>query len=205
MGIAFERWQRLMQAFGFEQHEKTLSSLLAAYSEKHRYYHTAEHIAACLRHLDSAVKFAQAPTEIELALWFHDAIYVPRKSDNEYQSAKWASAFLHQHRASQEVIDRVFHLVMATQHNSPASTSDEALLVDIDLSILGASSSVYANFEKAIRKEYKWVPYFLYKKKRKEVLEQFLRRKRLYTHRYFFDLLEEQARSNLTHAIGNLL
>ncbi|SMF61163.1 Predicted metal-dependent phosphohydrolase, HD superfamily [Alteromonadaceae bacterium Bs31] len=202
--MTFERWQQLMLNLGCNENKDVFYALLAAYSEKHRYYHNSHHIKACLRHLDNTAALACRPYEVELALWFHDVVYVPRKSNNELKSAQWAAAFLGENKCPGEVLDRVYSLIMSTLHNSPVHTEDEKLLMDIDLSILGATDVEYDEFETAIRKEYQWVPCFFYKKKRKEILEGFLNRKQIYATDYFFSLLEEQARSNVTRAISHM-
>ena len=77
-------------------------------------------------------------------------------------------------------------------------------MLDIDLSILGANEHIYAQFEKDVRKEYKRVPSFIFKKKRKAVLQSFLNRSKLYQTEYFSVRLEAQAKTNLAWAIGEL-
>lgn len=190
-----------MQALGLGNNEDTYTSLLHAYSEKHRFYHTDKHINACLGHLDNIVSVAQRPNEIELALWFHDAIYKPFSKKNEIESAQWAKDFLLKNQASEELVSRVYRLIIVTLHNSPTNSLDESILVDIDLSILGSRPEVYDQFEKSIRKEYKWVPYFHYRKKRKEILSSFMDRDRIYQNQFFYDKCEKQARENLSNAI----
>ncbi|HET8746111.1 MAG TPA: N-methyl-D-aspartate receptor NMDAR2C subunit, partial [Ramlibacter sp.] len=72
-------WQRLWRELGAETVPNGLyNQLVAAYSEAHRHYHTLQHLRACLAHLDAAATLAQHPVEVELALWFHDAVYDPR-------------------------------------------------------------------------------------------------------------------------------
>ena len=86
-----DRWNRLLTALGIVAGEsECFDALLAAYSEKHRHYHTIKHIDHCLRELDGAKSLAHDPAEVELALWFHDAIYDPHSSKNEERSADWA-------------------------------------------------------------------------------------------------------------------
>ncbi len=72
------RWLALMAQLGLQDNRDQWRALQNAYAEKHRHYHTDEHIAACLHHLDVTWHLAENPVEIELALWFHDAIYKPR-------------------------------------------------------------------------------------------------------------------------------
>ena len=93
---------------------------------------------------------------------------------------------------------------MATEHNFVPVENDQKLIVDIDLSILGASSSRYEEFVEAIRKEYKYVPWFMFKKKRIELMQYFLNRESIYSHEYFVQSLEKQARVNIAREISKL-
>lgn len=203
-GMTPERWFALMDAWGFGKEQATFDGLVAAYSEKGRYYHTADHISSCLRHLDAFFSELDCPREVELALWFHDAIYNPFSNCNERDSADWAASFLLEQGASPETADRVHRLIMVTEHNAPTQTNDETTLVDIDLSILGAEPRVYEVFEQNIRKEYKHVPSFIYRKKRAAILRGFLDRPKIYDSDCFSDAVEQQARRNLLKALSNL-
>jgi predicted metal-dependent HD superfamily phosphohydrolase len=199
-----ERWSELMAAFGFVANEGTFRSLVAAYSEKHRHYHTLEHIRACLQHLDICAAQTNERKEVELALWFHDAIYRPLSGKNEQKSADWATSFLLSNFSRQDMAARVHRLVMVTEHNAPTKTKDESILVDIDLSILGSDADTYDTFEKAIRMEYQTIPMFMYRKRRVEVLSGFLRRPCIYQNEPFQSEREQQARVNLSNAISKL-
>ena len=202
--LEFGRWQGLMARLGLASHRDTFDALCAAYSEPHRAYHTARHISACLRHLDEAADLAGAPYEIEIALWFHDAIYKTRSQGNERLSAGWAAEFLKSAGAPDDAIGRVHGHIIATEHSALPDDPDSALLVDIDLAILGSPPAVYRVFETDIRREYKWVPGPLFRRKRREVLESFLARQRLYATERFRDRFEAAARRNLTSAISVL-
>lgn len=193
-----------MARLGLASHRDIFDALRAAYSEPHRAYHTAGHISACLGHLDEAADLADAPDEIEIALWFHDAIYKTRAQDNERRSAKWAADFLTSAGAPDDAVARVHGHIIATEHRAVPDEPDSALLVDIDLAILGSTPPVYRDFETNIRREYSWVPGLLFRRKRREVLESFLARPRIYATDRFRDRLEVAARSNLTAAISNL-
>ncbi|MBL4772270.1 MAG: hypothetical protein JKX98_01260 [Alcanivoracaceae bacterium] len=198
------RWHKLMKAFNLANNVSTYDSLLKVYSEKHRHYHTFQHIDACLSHLDKSKNFAQNSQEIEVALWFHDAIYKPYSPNNELKSAIWAKKFLLENKIDKTIADRVYDLIMVTLHNCPTTTIDEVLLVDIDLTILGSQPEVYQVFENNIRKEYRWIPYFYYRKKRKEILQFFLTHARIYQTEYFYNLLEKQARENIQRTLMDL-
>src|SRR5918992_2990438 len=156
--VSPERWLSMMHAFGVGPNLDTYERLLVAYSEPHRHYHTADHISACLRQLDEARDLAIFPAEVELALWFHDAIYSPAAFDNESRSAEWAAQFLSSAGVSREACQRVHQHIMATRNEAQPADGDSALVVDIDLSILGQDPSTYAEFEKDMREHTRGVP-----------------------------------------------
>lgn len=200
----FSRWQTLMSRLGLAGHRETFDALVVAYAEPHRAYHTGEHLSACLRHLDGAADLAGAPEEIEIALWFHDAVYRTRAQDNERRSARWAVEFLGSAGAADDAAGRVERHIIATEHSVVPSDPDSALLVDIDLTILGSPPDAYHAFERKIRREYKWVPGPLFRRKRAEVLGSFLARPRIYGTDRFHDRFEAQARQNIAAAIREL-
>lgn len=176
--------------------------LLACYQEPHRHYHTLQHLGECLAAFDQARALAPHPDEIALALWFHDAIYDVKRSDNEARSADWAREALLDAEVERAVADRVHALIMATRHDAVPADADAQLLVDIDLGILGADTARFAEYEAQIRREYAFVPGWLFRRKRRAILQGFLERPRLYTTPYFHDRLETRARENLARAVA---
>ena len=177
------------------------ASLLARYREAHRAYHTDQHIGECLAWLDEVQSQAGSRTTLELAIWYHDAIYRPGRSDNEEASANLASQDLLAAGAPGTLGADVASLIRWTAHEAAPPPGDATLLVDIDLAILGASAARYAEYESQIRSEYRWVPEFLFRRRRAELLRAFLARPRLYATPLFFDRLEQPARHNLAESI----
>ena len=177
--------------------------LLAHYAEPQRHYHTLQHIMECLREFDAARALAQQPRLIEFAIWFHDVIYDPRAHDNEERSAQLAVDCLQAAGAQPGDLERVRGLVLATKQHL-ANTPDEALLIDIDLSILGQGRERFDEYERQIRQEYSWVPETVFVEKRAEVLRRFFDRPRIYSTDHFFTRYEQQARGNLEHSLASL-
>jgi predicted metal-dependent HD superfamily phosphohydrolase len=198
-------WQALWPALTGQPADMALfESVLQGYSEPHRHYHTLEHLDACLRHLAAMHSLAQRPHEVALALWFHDGIYTIGATDNEQRSADWARAALLAQGAGADVADRVHALVMVTRHDQPPRTQDEALLLDVDLAILGAPAAVFDAYERQIVQEYQAVPAAAFRSNRRRILQTFLDRPRIYHTQRFHDTREAVARANLRRSIAAL-
>lgn len=160
-----------------------------------------EHIAACLRAFDEAPREGVDGIAVELAIWFHDVIYDPQAKDNETQSAEWFATCAREAELPKLLIAEVHRLILITQHKALPQTPAERLLVDADLSILGADETAFAEYERQIRSEYAWVAENDFCLGRVAVLEQFVQRERIYHTTYFFQRYETKARENLRAAM----
>lgn len=195
-------WLEAWRALGAEAPGGLHARLLAAWSEPQRHYHTLQHLEECLALADALREAMTHPAEVVLALWFHDAVYDVRAHDNEARSAQWADEALRDAGVVQEVRGRIADLVMATCHGAVVpATRDAALLVDIDLAILGSREARFAEYEAQIRAEYAWAPPEVYATKRREVLQGFLGRERIYSTDTMVARFEAQARRNLSRAV----
>ncbi len=201
MSIFEQSWARAWSGLGLQPDADLFEALMAAYAQPQRHYHGLQHLEECLAHFGQVRDLAEHPEEVEIALWFHDAVYDVRGASNERQSADWAVRALLCANASRSTQNRVEQLVMATRHDAAPVDGDERLLIDIDLSILGAEPERFAEYDRQIRAEYSWVPEPVYSMKRKEVLSSFLARPSIYSTPYFRERFEAQARINLSAAI----
>jgi predicted metal-dependent HD superfamily phosphohydrolase len=201
-GLDQKRWTALWTRLGAQGSGLSIfAHLTSAYAEPGRAYHTADHIRDCLTQLDGSRDLAQRPDEVEAALWFHDAVYVPGGPDNEDRSARLAQTGLLACGVSMEVARRVGELVLATRHLTIPREPDAQLVCDIDLSILGREPEVFDEFERRIRREYDWVPEPVYRGTRSEILNGFLRRRSIYQTEQFRERYEASARANLVGAL----
>jgi predicted metal-dependent HD superfamily phosphohydrolase len=198
-------WARCWPALGAAGDGAALRDrLLAAYAEPQRHYHTQQHLGECLALCERHLALAEHAAEVEIALWFHDAVYDVRGRDNEARSAAWARQALQAAGVGSAVIDRVEALIMATRHQALPQGMDQQLLVDIDLAILGAPRARFQAYEVQVRAEYAWVPRWVFRRKRREVLREFLAREPIYSRPELRAELEAQARDNLAHSIRQL-
>lgn len=192
------RWRKTwLAAGGMDEGTAIFNHLVDQYNEPHRAYHNLEHIRECLEHLDPTRHLMARPAEVELAVWFHDAIYDTQRHDNEERSALLAEETLRAAGTEPELAQRVGDLIRLTTHAHVLPVGDGALLCDIDLAILGAPPERFARYDAAIRREYEWVPEDVYRQERGRVLAGFLDRARIYTTPFFYQRLERQARDNL--------
>ena len=198
------QWDAAWDALGRPAPDGLLSDLAARYAEPHRAYHTLQHLRECFVQLEPVTDLAEHLAEVQLALWFHDAIYDTRGHDNEERSARWAREALLAAGVDREPAERVERLVLATKHDATPEGADARLLVDVDLSILGADGARFREYEAQIRLEYAWVPDTTFRERRAQVLTRFLARPSIYSTSRLAARLEQQARSNLSRSLQQL-
>lgn len=199
-----EIWRRCADSPPSPSASTVYSDLRDRLSEKFREFHNLGHIDDCLARFDEVSAHLDDPDAVEIALWFHDAIYEPMRGDNETRSADWARTATLATGATAASADRVHALVMATRHAALPATPDEALLVDVDLAILGAPSARFAEYEAQVRAEYALVPDWLFRGKRRAILLEFLARPRIFATEHFHATLEARARENLQESVAAL-
>jgi predicted metal-dependent HD superfamily phosphohydrolase len=203
--VGLQRWGKLCESVGAGQDAPAcFHRLTAAYSEPHRHYHNLRHIAECQNEFDAVRDRLVSPAAIELAIWFHDAVYDTKASDNEEKSAEWAREFLSAADVEDSIVQQVSNLILATKHHDTRLDPGAPALVDIDLSILGQPERRFWEYETQIRAEYAWVDPALFSQKRAEILEAFLKRARIYSTDWFFERYERPARQNLQASIERL-
>lgn len=192
------RWLRLTANAPPEQSERIYQELSRLYSSPRRPYHNLSHVNALLELLTPVEQSLQNPEAVQFAVWFHDAIYESSRKDNEERSAELAQSSMKSLEVSPEIIALVDRWILATKtHQIEGLEEDGKLFLDLDLSILGSSEPIYQRYAQAIRKEYWWVPKMIYRRERKKVLENFLRRERIYSTPVMFDARETRARQNI--------
>ena len=175
----------------------------SAYAADSRHYQNAMHIEDCLCKLDRFQAYAANPALIALALFYHDIVYDSRRADNEERSAVWAQEDLSAAALDTAAIQNIHDMIRATQTHQGAD-ADTQLLLDIDLSILGAEAEAFAAYDQAIQAEYAWVNAADYAAGRKKVLAHFLQRERIYLTPVIAAAYEQQARHNLSQALARL-
>jgi predicted metal-dependent HD superfamily phosphohydrolase len=200
------RWDALFRGVGtppVRHHE--FDQLVRHYREPHRRYHTLAHVADCLHQFDTVRHLvARDADTIEAAIWFHDVIYDPRGRDNEGASADYAAGALARLGAEERFVRAVYRLIEVTRHTEPPTDLAGQVMVDVDLSSLGAPAAVFDDNGENIRREFAHVDDTTYASARADILRKFAARPRIYLTDTFFARYEQAARANLRRAIGRL-
>ncbi|HEX2203282.1 MAG TPA: hypothetical protein VHG91_08290 [Longimicrobium sp.] len=199
---AWSRWEETWALAGLPARREPFERLCARYGEAHRGYHDLEHVAACLALAAESRALLRSPAEVELALWYHDAVYDPKRGDNEERSADLARDELRAQGLAESSIDTVHAHILATKHPSRPDDPDARLLVDIDLSILAADPERFDAYEAGVRKEYAWVPGFLFRRNRAAFLRELLASDRLFLTDLFHERFERRARENVARSLA---
>jgi predicted metal-dependent HD superfamily phosphohydrolase len=192
-------WHDLMQSWGVDliQADQKFGEICTGYAGPTRFYHTLDHVLAVLDTVESLTSHTKNVNAVKLAAWLHDVIYDSKASDNEDRSADYAE------RLCEELVipegQWVAALIRKTKTHDAGDDVDAQVLLDADLAILGASELDYQAYTERIRREYAWVPEPVYRKGRRQVLEKFLTKPRIY---HLLSHLEESARRNLAAEIG---
>ncbi len=211
------RFQQLLSRLGASSPglDDSAAKLLAAYSAPSRHYHSAAHLADVLEKLDWAKTALQesgelgmmTPVEaakmfdvIELALWYHDAVYDAKAKDNEALSRDWFLADAKKFGLGDDIARDVAALIDLTAHHKEARTLPECIMTDCDLAILGAAPAAFKAYDDNIRKEYAHVPELVYGPARKNVMAGFLNQPFIFKTEAFRKLYEDAAKRNLAPA-----
>lgn len=194
------RWPALWQRLGASS-IPDISDLLQRWTDSRRRYHTTRHLAHCLTTYD---RNPLRDDRVELALWFHDAVYDPHGSDNEERSADLAHSVATTAGLTPETVDVVVCCILATRHREPPANAAQALTLDVDLAILGENRRRFERYDAAIRAEYAWVPEETYRRERCRILAGFARRDDLFTTPWFRRRCMARARANLLRAVRRL-
>ncbi|MFD7910636.1 hypothetical protein ACFV30_07880 [Streptomyces sp. NPDC059752] len=179
--------------------------LLTAWAEPQRRYHTTAHLADVLARIDVLAPHAADPAAVQLAAWFHDAVYRPDRSENEERSAALAERALPELGIDPARTAEVARLVRLTVTHDPApGDTDGEALCDADLAVLAGEPDAYAAYVAAVRAEYGFVPDDAFRTGRAAVLRQLLDLPRLFRTPYGAAHWEAPARANLAAELADL-
>ena len=203
--IAFSRfralWLRTSTVKSGDRARLTYDLLVTLHNEHWRRYHALRHITHCLTEFDRIECAVGALDAVEMALWFHDAIYVPGSADNEQRSAELFNLHCGDYLAP-AFVESVCELILITRH--PAAPRDEAqrYIIDIDLSSFGLPWADFLRDSQHVRDEQSALSDAEYYAAHRRFLTALNSRSRIYHTDVFYSLYEQIARDNIARLLA---
>ncbi|MDG4560783.1 MAG: hypothetical protein P9E88_05770 [Candidatus Competibacter sp.] len=195
-------WERRLSG-GRALAETVHARLVELYEEPHRRYHTLDHVRHCLEEFDRVAALMDDPDAVEIALWFHDAVYRSGAMDNERRSADLFRQWSEGH-ADAAFLQQVDDLIMATTHRDPPIQRDERFVVDIDLSSFGLPWAAFEQDGHRIRAECAEIGDEAYYPGQLRFLLFLQGRPTFFLTEFFQQRYERIARNNIHRVIENL-
>lgn len=202
-----DMWDELTPSCDRALADEIFTDVLTRYAAADRYYHNGGHLAELAAHWREFKDELSDAATVGLALFFHDVIYDAARTDNEAQSASYAASRLKDMGFDAVDITRVEDLIeMTASHNAPAGDFDAALMLDMDMAVLGAEPNQYQKYAQAVAAEYsKTYSAGDYARGRLSMfIEPSLEKENLFLTDKFRQRYQEQARRNLRAEIVTL-
>jgi len=178
------------------------AALCRLYEAPDRRFHNLDHIRDCLRRFDEVSLLLEDPDAVEVALWFHDAVYDVGTTTNERRSAELFLALSAGARFGFR--HHVCGLIMATRHARRIHGNDRSFMVDIDLSGFGAPWEEFMRNGARLREEAAHQTDDQYLAGQVVFLGRLHLRPQFFFTDYFRDRYEGQARENLARILAEL-
>lgn len=210
-GSRWERLEELLRRLGAPDERAAQARRVLEANHQHdwRVYHAPSHTLSVLEWVDALSQEESCrprhPDALELAVWFHDAVYVPGAADNEQASVRLLREQL-EDVLEPDVLDRAERLVLATAGHTVEPDSpdwpDVGVLLDADLAVLAASPADYRRYTDDVRREYSFLSDDDWRRGRAGVLRQLTARP-LYRTAPMRDR-EGRARANIARELAEL-
>lgn len=185
-----------------------MSMLTTLYAQPHRHYHNINHINDCLTELENIPAKLITDTEreiVEVAIWYHDAVYNPYSRKNEINSAA-----LYSQRSYRTAFGKaVYDAIIATGFHTITQTADRMIyidsgmplttqvMLDIDLSGFGKPWNICKRHSENIYMEYPNTSTLEFYQGRIKFLETINARESLYYTDYFKEKYHKQSKENI--------
>ena len=193
-------WRRCVASADSVVADEVQADLRRRLGEPDRRFHNLHHIHDCLHRLDEIASLLSDRDAVEVALWFHDAVYDPRGSDNERRSAE---LFLARSNGANPVFRRrVCGLILATCHQGSAHTNDRRFIEDIDLAGFAAPWEEFMREGALLREEFAALTDAQYYAGQVCFLERLKQRPWFFATDYFRDRYEAKAQENLDRLLA---
>ena len=198
-----ELWRRCLAEQGEVDAEPVWNELKNHYTQSGRHYHGVGHLAHCLELHDLAVAEMDDPDAVEMAIWFHDVVFEAQSRENERRSAELFQRAAAD-RFGSSFVEKVFQLILVTDHRVLPVTRDDEFVADIDLSGIALPWESYLRDTEALRRENREIPDDRYYGAHQRFLNGLRERRRIFHSDFFHRRCESDARRNIDRYLGQL-
>ncbi len=193
-------WRRCVESPPSPDSATVFAELQRLYASPDRRFHTLDHIGDCVRHVDEVARLLADADAVELALWFHDAVYEHGAATNERRSAEM---FLERSKGARPAFRRrVCGLILATLHADTVQGHDRRFMVDIDLAGFGAPWDEFMCKGALIRAEFPDQTDAEFYAKQVPFLQRLQQRPNMFATDYYRKRYEATAQDNLRRLLG---
>lgn len=194
-------------------------ALDAGYTERHRAYHSWQHVAGLFEKLGEFSDLSTRADIIAMSAFWHDVVYRTQNHDGtprpDYENVRDSAELFRKYTLlNQPDAAAVYDLIMATANHLQARADtqhyagfagDLDLFLDLDLSSLASPWEQFVEHFNAIRYEFSWVPELGFYSKQIQILENFAKDDvQLYRRAETREKWRDTARANLMRCITEL-
>ncbi len=199
------QWLSLSRTLGLgEKSQEVGRELIKCYEQPHRCYHNLQHLDECLEQARAHSDLALDLPAVEVAIFFHDAVYVIGDADNEQRSADMARKTLMDLGLRTATVAQIAKMVLATTHKFEPPLGDARLVCDCDLAILASPRPRYDEYARQIEAE-AGLPPVEFRPRRAQFLRVMLEKPTIFWTPQCRAELEGQARANMQNEVQVLL
>lgn len=149
----------------------TYTEFLKRYNEKHRYFHTIEHLQDIFKFLSDEYGWMIEDDVLILTTIFHDIVYYPHFTNNEYRSMRLLEDNW-KYSADVNILEEVKICIMDTLYRKNSTNYCE-IFNEADISTLYIENNEKSlQFELKIRKEYDFLDFKVYRDNRIKILNK---------------------------------
>ena len=194
-------------------------ALDAGYTERHRAYHSWQHVAGLFEKLGEFSDLSTRADIIAMSAFWHDVVYRTQNHEGtprpDYENVRDSAELFRKYTLlNQPDAAAVYDLIMATANHLQARADtqhyagfagDLDLFLDLDLSSLASPWEQFVEHLNAIRYEFSWVPELGFYSKQIQILENFAKDDvQLYRRAETREKWRDTARANLMRCITEL-
>ena len=199
----------LLSDFGFENRigRAVTRTLLNYMQDTNRVYHTPVHVISMFEWAEKHdIELTKAQ---QLAIWFHDAIYVPLRKDCELRSSLFMKALVGEAKTKDGIVDHVpvaQCIILSTRYHmmDVELLECQKLVMDLDLSHFAREEDVFLFTGQLVKEEF--VPFVgeeEYEKGRRDFFNRLLSRESIFRTDLFKEKFEAKARENIEKFINS--